>query len=472
MRRLKYCGNANARGCRLPLCIDTAGALPQYPRSLLWVGRRSSPKVFLRGLSIRIVFLLFSLEVLLLAALAIWRIPFTHPEGDFALNALQVLRTGHVQSTFLPAFYPYIAAHAYRMAGPLGFIVLQAAFYLCVALLVFLAVNMATGHARGAILVSSLLALDPDLLSAIPKATDTQLTGLFLVLILCMCLRLRTQGLWLAALLGMTWGLALSVRPNLALLALPVGYALFFEGARKTAARWLLVACVAFAVMSGANTLAHGAFYLPHNGPYNFFAGANRYTQWSLLHTWNAEASIPLALAAHWPQGLAGPSGSHAYYNQSLNPIYDRLALSFIFAHPLQWLWLWLIKLATLLRPALRTHSAGSLYGSLEMLTSLATPVWLAALFLTHRARRARRQADTAAEHFVDLLFYLAVGAYVLPFLLTNADPRFRTPLDVLVLTHTGILAVRWWARQQARSSVRPGQAGARNPRSWPGRSA
>ena len=33
-------------------------------------------------------------------------------------------------------------------------------------------------------------------------------------------------------------------------------------------------------------------------------------------------------------------------------------------------------------------------------------------------------------------LFVMFAVAYVGPFLLTNADPRFRIPLDILVLTH------------------------------------
>ena len=36
-----------------------------------------------------------------------------------------------------------------------------------------------------------------------------------------------------------------------------------------------------------------------------------------------------------------------------------------------------------------------------------------------------------------DRLLLIVYAAYILPFLLTNFDPRFRIPLDVLLLLHS-----------------------------------
>jgi hypothetical protein len=43
-----------------------------------------------------------------------------------------------------------------------------------------------------------------------------------------------------------------------------------------------------------------------------------------------------------------------------------------------------------------------------------------------------------------DVVLFVIAFSYVLPFLLTNADPRFRVPLDVLLLGQAGaLLALR-----------------------------
>jgi hypothetical protein len=42
----------------------------------------------------------------------------------------------------------------------------------------------------------------------------------------------------------------------------------------------------------------------------------------------------------------------------------------------------------------------------------------------------------------VDRLLLIVYAVYILPFLLTNSDPRFRIPLDVLLLLHSVRLLV------------------------------
>ncbi len=253
---------------------------------------------------------------------------------------------------------------------------------------------------------------------------DTEITVFLLAALLAVSLALRPSRpsrLWL---LGAVWGLGLAVRPYFACMALPIAYALWITYGRAALKWGALVAACAFATLAAATVAAHGSLYFPQNGPYNFFAGANSHTQFALLHAYNAEPSIAPAMADHgYP--------ATAFYNLSLRPVYTRLALTYIAAHPLQWIWLGLVKLATLLRPDTKAHALWTGTGFLKLLTSLSAPVWL---ILLASARSFRK---------TDRLFVLFAIAYVLPFLLTNADPRFRPALDVLLLTHAAVLLAR-----------------------------
>ncbi len=191
---------------------------------------------------------------------------------------------------------------------------------------------------------------------------------------------------------------------------------------------------LAFATLAAANTVAHGSFYLPSNGPYNFFAGANPFTRPALLAAFNAEPSIAPAMAQHGYPALNS-------YDPALNPVYDRFALQFVAAHPLQWVSLGALKLATLLRPDTKAHALLSSAGLVKLLTSLCVPLWIAVLACSRPLGK------------YDWIVVFFVLAYVFPFVLTNADPRFRPALDTLALTHCAILIL---SRQHSSISQSP----------------
>ena len=129
------------------------------------------------------------------------------------------------------------------------------------------------------------------------------------------------------------------------------------------------------------------------------------------------------AMAAHGYPNVAS-------YALELRPVYSKFALAFIKAHPLEWLWLGMVKLATLLRPDTKAHPLGTAAGSLKLLTSFSAPVWVAVLVWAKRMQLG------------DKLVLLLALAYVLPFVLTNADPRFRPALDIVLLTHAASLVL------------------------------
>jgi hypothetical protein len=84
------------------------------------------------------------------------------------------------------------------------------------------------------------------------------------------------------------------------------------------------------------------------------------------------------------------------------------------------------VKLFTLFRPDIKVHPLFSPPGIIKGL--LALPVFLVLAMLLLPGRVPLQFED----HF---LFCIEI-AYVLPFLITNSDPRFRIPLDALLLLH------------------------------------
>ncbi len=100
--------------------------------------------------------------------------------------------------------------------------------------------------------------------------------------------------------------------------------------------------------------------------------------------------------------------------------------MSYIYRQPEQAAQLVLLKLETLIRPDTKIYPLPGLGGIVKVLLALAIPFWVVSLVVSRRLFWGRE----------DWLFVTFVVAYVTPFLLTNSDPRFRVPLDILLLTH------------------------------------
>jgi hypothetical protein len=381
------------------------------------------------------------------ACFAALRMPLTYPEGDFILNVMDVVHTGHVSSTFTPDTYPYLVGMLDRVGGARLVVLSQAGLYLLLALWVYGLLRVLEVGRRMSFLAALVIALDPDLLSSISKIWDTEITCLLLVVLAAGCVRMlralleaHTTSLgWIAG-LGCLWGFGMTIRPNFALLALPILYVLWNVLQAEGRRAWLIrvgtgIVC-AVAVFAGMNTLAHGSFYVAQNGPYNFFAGANAHTDKALREFYNAESSVPLALADLGVH-LGAPVGANAdpAYDLTLRPLYMHEGFVFLREHPLDWLWLGGVKLVTLLRPDNKAHATRTPAGMMKGLTSLCVVVWAGAWMVA----RVRGYAVDKA----DVVVLITMGAYVLPFLLTNADPRFRVPLDVVLLAHAGALMAR-----------------------------
>ena len=347
--------------------------------------------------------------------------------GGFWMDAQQFAATGRITSVFTPFGYPALLGLGLRAGGIAGVIFLQLLLYLLILAAVYGVLRLLHARQTTAVIGAGLLGFHPDLIINIKKIWDTNATTAMLLLLCAALLAVLRHGLTpaRAAVTGILWGLSINVRPNFPALILPIALAFWLAPVAAHRTRTMLISgtltiAVAAMAVASVSMLVHGAFYIPQNGPYDLYAGDNAFTQRALLDNLNAEYSIyPALLAAGFPANVD-------IYDPGLRPYYVHHALLYLRQDPLRALKLVLLKFITLLRPDTKIYPAASLGGIVKALLALAIPVWLMVLIVL-------RQQSWQRE---DWLFVVFVVAYVTPFLLTNADPRFRIPLDILVLTH------------------------------------
>ena len=198
----------------------------------------------------------------------------------------------------------------------------------------------------------------------------------------------------------------------------------------------LLTATVAVAGLTyaGVTAAVHGTPFLPQNGPYNLYAGFNPETENALLNKVNGEVSIVPAmndLGLHptldWHR-QSDVLGVDDVRNERYIPFYNRESRLFLRQHPGRSAWLSVIKLFTFLRPIHENVDGSSgafhiLRSTIKTITLLVIVVWLC-LLVYNGVRRLGLASP--------LMIWAAV-LYTLPFVLINADPRFRTALEGLV---------------------------------------
>ncbi len=360
---------------------------------------------------------------------------------QFDLGARQILATHHIQSTFLPigysAFFGYLellGAHLGR-AGAAATVFAAQIGVLLIILLSARAILVRFTSTRFATTAALLVAMEPALLYNAKRVTDANITlALVLCFLLCI-LGLKEKGsVESAAWCGFALGLAVLVRPNLLLLAfLLIGALDLGRGARAVA---LLTATVAVAGLTyaGVTAAVHGTPFLPQNGPYNLYAGFNPETENALLNKVNGEVSIVPAmndLGLHptldWHRQSDVP-GVDDVRDERYIPFYNRESRLFLRQHPGRSAWLSVIKLFTFLRPIHENVDGSSgafhiLRSTIKTITLLVIVVWLC-LLVYNGVRRLGLASP--------LMIWTAV-LYTLPFVLINADPRFRTALEGLV---------------------------------------
>jgi hypothetical protein len=367
------------------------------------------------------------LLVILTVTWAVVTVPFSTPMAGFWSDAVQFATTGHISSVFTPCGYPALLGLGFRAGGEGGVVAIQILLYGVIVGAIYSILRLLRVDRIMAMTAAGVLGLHPELVISIKKIWDTDITTLFLLLLCAALLVVLRHGLtpMRAAVTGILWGLSINVRPNFPALILPVAFAFWFAPAYGNRVKTLFVSgavtlfSAAFAVVL-VSILVHGSFYVPQNGPYNFYAGDNAFTERALLVSLNAEPSIYPSLLA---EGF-GPDVN--IYSPDLRPYYIEHALLYIRRHPLQAAKLVFLKLGTLLRPDTKIYPLSSAGGMVKVFLALAIPLWAVTLWVC-------RECPWGGEDWLFLAFLIA---YVTPFLLTNSDPRFRIPLDILLLTH------------------------------------
>ena len=381
---------------------------------------------------------LLAVLVCLLAVIvagAVIAVPFSWPMGGFWYDANQFASSGHIRTVFTPCGYPALLGLALRAGSNAGVVAMQLLIYVSALIAVYLVLRLLALDRTTAAIGSALLGLHPDVVISIKKVWDTNITTVLLLLLCASLLAVVRKRLTpaRATMTGILWGLSINVRPNFPAMILPIAFAFWVAPLPGNRIRALfmngtLALLGAAVTVFAVSTVVHGSFYIPQNGPYNLYAGDNAFTERALLANLNAEPSIYPSLLAN---GF-GPAVN--VYDPTLRPYYVDHALLFLQQHPLTALKLVWLKLVTLLRPDSKIYPLDSLGGVVKSLLALAIPLWLLVLF---RLRRYPWGVE-------DWLFVIFAVAYVTPFLLTNSDPRFRIPLDLLLLTHAIYRLARW----------------------------
>ena len=356
-------------------------------------------------------------------------LPVTYPMPGYFADIVAWSTSGHISDTFTPLGYPLFLAPAFRIAGLHGIIVLQATLQVAIALISFFLLRELSLSPRWSAFGSLPVALHPDLLLSVVKIWDYSLSTFLFLLLIFLCLRLRHQRPWslpwFIPIIGAVFAVAVFCRPNYLLLLPLILVTLFNRRPRLTlptatlsSATCIAIASITFALLGAAS---HGSAFFPRNGPYNLYAGHNPFSLQSLLTNLNAEPSLTSAyLESH-------PSDPHSdLYAPALGTYYLRQSLLFARQNPGSEIELLGVKLLTLLRPDTKVHPLPSAAGILEALLALPILLLLAGLL-------APGHAPLQIE---DRLLLWAEAIYILPFLLTNADPRFRMPLDALLILH------------------------------------
>ena len=329
----------------------------------------------------------------------------------------QDLRTGSVSSTFTPLGYPWFISLVPADSVDVAAKSLHVAGYVGLAAMIYVWLYR-DRYSMFAIAAGSWILFSPYVLVNIYRLNDNNLTvvamvGLFAIV---RALARTTSPTWpLSAVAGLMVAVMTFIRPNAVTLLPVVACAAWLNG-RAFPRRTVLSATVsAAAALLTYTTLSWVVtatpLFWPSNGPYNLFAGNNPASFRAIAVDYNAEPSLPEGVA--W----CGVAQSVA----SVRPAeFVSCTRKFALELPLQAMQVTAFKTYNLLwRPNLRlAGSAPEIAVQYAML--LPSVLWfLATAAILFRCRRVMDPVATAV-----------VAAFVVPFMLTNSDPRFRLPLD------------------------------------------
>ncbi len=332
----------------------------------------------------------------------------------------QQLRTGSVSSTFTPLGYPWLISLVPADSVDVAAKILHLAGYVVLAAMIFLWLHSARQDAHGIFVLAAgaWILFSPYLLVNLYRLNDNNLTvvamlGLFALLRFIAGATSRPWPFHAGA--GVLVAVMTFIRPNAMTLLSVVAFAAWLPArasARRALGPVLMSAIAALLTYLTLSWVVAGTLlFWPSNGPYNLFAGNNPASYRAIAVDYNAEPSLSDGLA--WC-GVAQPVAS-------VTPgEFVSCTRKFAFESPLEAMQVTAFKTYNLLwRPNLRlARSVPEIAVQYAML--LPSLLWcLASAAIFVRLRRVMDPVATAC-----------VAAFVVPFVLTNSDPRFRLPLD------------------------------------------
>jgi len=375
------------------------------------------------------VLLLFDLVLTQVVAL---KVPFTDPLPEYNFPALEFAQTHHISSVFLPIGYSaLLGLGQWIFHGQAGSTVVGVTLYLVWVAFVWLLLQQLGVTAKQALIAAAVFSVYPDIVLSIYKVMDTTLTSVLLLSFLtCIIYLVRTRDSYKAdILLAIALGIAITVRPNLVLLFPLTWFLLWKYQVPRGFLRAVGQFAIAVALYAAVTMVVHGSVFLPRNGPYNLFAGANEYTEQG-LSAMSAENSIIPALKdrgivaeQHWDRPDSVP-GVNDIRDLQYERLYTHEAIAYMEAHPLTTIELPALKFVTLLRPDTKAHSAKSAAGIAKVVLAFVFPAWIIVCFLLPRP----------GQGVTRVIVPLTIFTYIVPFLLTVSAPRFRVPIDILCL--------------------------------------
>lgn len=395
------------------------------------------------------------LSALLLGALFVVtavRVSTGHIEVATPINLelAQEIASGRALSyKFLPPGYTWALGTALREFGARGILVMQGLAYVVTVVVYYEAARLITEGGTAALVIAGLISIQPQLIANTLRISDNALTpallGAFVLCLLLICKR-NSPVKVICAFAGIFLACACAVRPNLFIL-LPVAIAAVVlsqtRSVRDTATECAILAASFVILCSGVAVYARGAFPFPDNGAYNFYAGANPFAANHLLYDFNAEGSIPEGLRYSGYGGVVDSKTTQSH--GQISRIYRKLGADFVVQNPTEYIYLAALKLFTLLRPDYRREP--SLWNVRALSKTVAIFPWVCWLVCAIAVRPA-----SGFERTAFYMIAVCLMAYVIPFLITNSDPRFRVPIDSLFVLGSGISVHQFLRKRKMRS--------------------
>jgi hypothetical protein len=371
----------------------------------------------------------FAAATALAAAVALTIRP-SAPVSPLRVAVLNDIIAGRsIAYTPYPVGYIAFAAVAIRWFGMRGLAAAQGALYVATVLLAYATLCTLRVSNRVALAGALAVAVYPNMLFAITRFMDTGPSCFLLSAFAYLVVRLKKDGLSTAnaAIGGTLFGLMLLVRPNTLTLA-PIAVWAAFAGRGLTAvrlARLLGASVLALGIAAAVVVPLKGRFVLfdRYNAAYTLANGTHEHALEGMRRDYNGEMAMAQSIRE---------LGLPIYGMERSDPVaadqYMRVAWNFIREHPFRYAVLEAFKVVNLFRPDYRNVNQSVIPPAIgRTIHTVITALFFAWAALRWRCRHFYGLGD-------GLILIPMLVFYFAPFVATQADPRYRIPIDVLFI--------------------------------------